>query len=91
MTDKTESVDIDPQLKARLAAIASKSGRTFSELAQQVLSTHADHQERLITEAAEDEKRWQRYLETGQSISLDQMRGNLASLALKAAQKAAPQ
>lgn len=38
-------------------------------------------------EKAEDERRWQRYLETGQTVSLDMIRGKLHTLSDQAAQQ----
>ena len=88
MTDsKNDTLEIDPDLKIRLAALASRSGQSFTELAQNVLRSHADKQERDMTEYAEDEQRWQRYLETGESIPFENIRAKLQGLAAEAAHK----
>ena len=81
-------VAIDPELEARLSALAARSGVSLSELAQSVLRSHADEQERLSEELAEDEHRWQRYLSTGESIPFDVVRAQLRRLAREAAQRA---
>ena len=83
-SDKS-TVSIDPDLQARLTALASKNGQTVSELAEHVLRGHADQQERLAAEYAEDEERWQRYLETGETIPFDAVRSKLQGMAGKAA------
>lgn len=76
---------IAEDLEARLSILASKDGHTLEELADSILREHADSQERAIIEKTEDERRWQRYLESGQTISLDTVRGKLHTLAQQAA------
>jgi predicted transcriptional regulator len=86
MTDsKNNTLEIDTDLKVRLAALASRSGQSFAELAQDILRTHADEQERTIIEYAEDEQRWQRYLETGKTIPFEKIRSKLQGLSAEAA------
>ncbi len=41
-----------------------------------------------ITEQADDEQRWQRYLETGASVSFEAVRAKLRGLAAEAARAA---
>jgi predicted transcriptional regulator len=90
MSDQ-KTLHISSDLEARLDAIARHTGQTVEELADTVLRAHADAQERDTQEEAEDERRWQRYLETGQSVSLDTVRGKLSTLADQAAKSADPQ
>lgn len=86
MSDRSnETLTIDPHLKGRLTALASRSGCTYAELAENILRRHADEQERLISEYTEDEERWQRYLQSGKSISFEKMRNRLRQLAADAA------
>jgi len=85
---KNESLHLAPELQVRLRVLAAKSGRTLEELAENILRAHADEQERVVAERQEDEQRWQRYLETGQTISLDSVRGKLHTLAGQSATKA---
>jgi predicted transcriptional regulator len=82
---KKDAIEIDPDLKVRLSALASRSGQSFAELAQIVLRTHADEQERAIIEYAEDEQRWQRYLETGKTIPFEKIRAKLQEHSAEAA------
>lgn len=56
-----------------------------------LLRVHAEEQERLIGELAEDEDRWQRYLAGGQTIPFESVRGRLQKLATEAAGKAEAQ
>jgi predicted transcriptional regulator len=83
-----QTVSIDGDLKKRLAAIAEREGATVSELAESVLRLHADDVERQEAEFAEDDRRWARYLETGESISLEDMKVKLRALADEAGRKA---
>jgi len=84
MSDR-KTLHISDDLEARLRDIASRSGHTVDELADAVLSAHADAQERGSLEKAEDERRWQRYLETGLTVSLESVRRKLHTLAVDAA------
>ncbi len=86
-----ENIQIAPDLRVRLMALASRSGVSFSDLAESILRAHADEQERMISELAEDEDRWQRYLAGGQTIPFETVRSHLHGLAAQAAQKAEPQ
>lgn len=88
---KPEPLHLDPSLQARLAALAERRGSTLSEFAEEVLRLHADEAESALSEAAEDELRWQRYLETGASVPFEKVRGKLRRLAAEAAQKVEPQ
>jgi predicted transcriptional regulator len=83
-----ETVSIDGDLKKRLAVIAEREGSTVSELAEGVLRLHAEDVERQEAEFAEDDRRWARYLETGESISLEDMKAKLHALADQAGRKA---
>ena len=78
-------VHIDLDLKLRLTALALRSGRTLDELAEAVLRDHADAEERSAADLAEDGQRWQRYLETGESVAADTVRSRLQKLAADAA------
>lgn len=87
MTAK-DHVAIDRELTQRLSAIAEREGSTLSELAESVLRQHAEEAERQAEEFAEDDLRWAKYLKTGESISLEDMRAKLKALADQASPKA---
>lgn len=89
MSEKDKSLHLAPDLQVRLSVLASKSGYTLDELAENVLRSHVDEQEKEILEQAEDERRWQRYLDTGRSVALDTVRGRLHRLADEAGRSAA--
>ncbi len=71
-----EHLAIDRELSERLSVIAEREGSTLSELAENVLRQHAEEAERLAEEFAEDDRRWAKYLETGESISLEDILSN---------------
>ncbi|MCP4380935.1 MAG: hypothetical protein GY798_05855 [Hyphomicrobiales bacterium] len=91
MTGTNDTLQLSRALRTRLESLAAQSGLSFSELAEAVLSAHADAQERRQAEAAEDDARWQRYAEDGQTIPFETIRDKLHGLAARAAQKAEPQ
>ena len=91
MTERSQTLQIDPNLRIRLKALASKTGRSVSDFAESVLRSHADEEERKVLEKAEDEQRWQKYLAGGKTIPFETVRNNLHGLAVEAAQKAEPQ
>lgn len=90
-TPKTQPLEIDPHLQARLGVLAKRRGASLEDLAESVLRSYADEAERTLTEQADDENRWQRYIETGVSVSFDTVRAKLRGLAADAARQADPQ
>lgn len=88
---KSETLMIDSALRSRLTALAEREGASFPEFAERLLRSHADEAERAIVERAEDEQRWQRYIETGAAVPFETVRSKLAHLAGQAAQKMEPQ
>ncbi|OWV69727.1 hypothetical protein ATY75_08650 [Rhizobium sp. N122] len=88
---KTQPLDIDAHLQARLGVLAKKQGASLADFAESVLRSYADEAERAISEQAEDEARWQRYLETGVSVPFEAVRAKLRGFAAEAARKADPQ
>lgn len=88
---KSQPLTIDPNLQVRLSALAKREGYTVSELAERLLRAHADQAEREIIEYAEDDRRWQKYLETGAAVPFDTVRNKLRHLAAEAAHKVEPQ
>jgi predicted transcriptional regulator len=91
MTSPTDPLYLSPALKIRLENLAAQSGLSFRDLAEAVLSAHADEQERRQAEFTEDDARWQRYIEDGQAIPFETIRNKLHGLAAQAAQKVEPQ
>ncbi len=86
--ETTDRIEIEETLEKRLAALAGE-GRSASDLANDVLRAYAEEVEEFAHVAtAEDERRWQRYLETGEAISFDEIKTELKSLAARSASKA---
>ena len=88
---KTHSLEIDPHLQVRLGVLAKQRGASLADLAESVLRNYADEAERAIIEEADDEGRWQSYLETGASVPFETVRAKLRGLAADAARNAEPQ
>ncbi|OWV80273.1 hypothetical protein ATY77_26005 [Rhizobium sp. R634] len=88
---KTPPLEIDPQLQARLGVLAKRQGASLADFTESVLRSYADEAERAISEHAEDESRWQRYVETGTSVPFETIRAKLRGLAADAAGKTDPQ
>jgi predicted transcriptional regulator len=88
---KTQPLEIDAHLQARLSALAKKKGTSLADFAESVLRSYADEVERAISEYAEDESRWQRYLETGASVPFESVRAKLRGLVAEATRKTDPQ
>ena len=89
-TESSSPLTLDPDLQARLTVLAARAGVSVHALADSVLRAHADEQEQLVDELAEDEERWQRYLAGGQSIAFESVRRRVRELAGEAARKAEP-
>ena len=80
-----ERIDIDEAVAARIAALARGQGQTASDLANDVLRAWAEDIDRATdTDTAEDERRWQEYLRTGEAIPFEQVEKKLLALAEKA-------
>lgn len=78
------TVIIPKELEKRLAAIAHTRHIPLDSLTTEALKNYVEEQEHFQHEKAEDEARWQRYLRTGESISLEKMSKKLQILAQQA-------
>ena len=67
--------------------MAEENGTSPSNLAQDIISAHIARQE----EYAEDERRWQRYKETGEHLTHEEFRAELHKLANEARELAEKQ
>ena len=88
---KPDTVSIDPALQVRLSTLASRSGLSVDELAGRVLADHVENAERSSAEYAEDDARWQRYLESGTVVPAQAIRSKLRNYAAQAAAQPEPQ
>ena len=84
MSDTHNTIDLEPELEAKLVPLATRSGQSLSAFAQSVLHRHADEQERLMAEYTEDDIRWERYLATGESVPAEVVLRELDDMAAEA-------
>ncbi|MCI5047413.1 MAG: hypothetical protein MRY59_07910 [Aquisalinus sp.] len=85
---ETNALTIDPTLQVRLSALAEREGFSIAEMAEKILRAHLDDAERHIVIDEEDERRWQKYLETGVSVPFETVRSKVQRLAANAAAQA---
>ena len=79
--DSSVVLELDPELGEKLSDLAARLGRTVPELAVHVLEAYARDEQRSALEEAEDERRWQRYVESGVSVPGDAVQRRLRELA----------
>jgi len=91
MSKEYKTLSINADLGQRLTEKAVKAGRTPDALAADILQAHLDADTIDVQDIAEDDMRWQRYKESGHSVSQEAIRGKLRRYAAEAESKAAPQ
>ena len=64
-------VRLDKRLEERLTVLAEKTQRSKSYLAKEALTRYIEQEERKAFEAQEVLARWERYQETGETVSND--------------------
>lgn len=77
MSDTHAHIEIDPALKKRLSDLADQLGRPLREITEGFLRDQASEVELALAMSAEDDQRWQTYLETGNAMSFNDIRGVL--------------
>jgi len=85
--ESTKSVQVSEDVHYRMKVIAERNGATVDDFADSALRAHVDDVEHGIIEAAEDERRWEHYLNGGKTIPADEFRKKLHRLAAQAAAK----
>ncbi|MCB8839649.1 hypothetical protein [Aurantimonas sp. VKM B-3413] len=83
-SQKTQPLEIDPQLTERLSLLAEREGVSLPDLTDRVLKDHVEQVECALAQAAEDSARWQRYLQTGTAVPFQTIRHRLRHLAADA-------
>ena len=91
MGKEYKTLSIDAELGQRLAEEAVKSGCTPDALAADILQAHFAANTTGLQDLEDDDLRWQRYKESGHSVSQDAIRSKLRRYAAEAASKAALQ
>lgn len=66
-------VRLDEKLEARLNALAKKMHRSKSYLAKEALTQYIELEEARYHEQQEAQARWERYQESGEVVSNDEM------------------
>lgn len=88
MTTTTVGVKLDNETRARLKKLAEAKRRSAHWLMKEAIDRYLESEERYEQEKAEDAARWQRYLETGEHATHEEMTAWLDELAETAAGKA---
>ena len=88
MDTTTMGIKLDRETRARLKKLGEARHRSSHWLMREAIRRYLEVEERYEQEKAEDQARYQAYLETGTHISHDDMRAWLDALAAQAAQTA---
>lgn len=86
-SSETKTVTIAEDVKVRLQALAGRDGHSVDEMADMVLRSYVDAEERAAIDRAEDDRRWQKYKDSGETIPVEAFRKKLHALAAQAAAK----
>jgi len=85
--ERTKTVQVSEDVHHRMKMIAESKGATVDEAADEALRQHVDELEQGVIEAAELDRRWQRYQDGAPTIPVEQFRKKLHGLAAQAAAK----
>ncbi len=88
MSTTTMGIKLDEKTRERLKKLGKTRDRSPHWLMKQAITQFLDKEERYELERLEDEERYQRYLDTGEHITNDDMVDWLDRLARDAAKKA---
>jgi hypothetical protein len=88
MTSNQMTLNVDAELAERLAREAARLGLTTEAHIADILKSHLDEQAARAVGIEEDDRRWQRYRETGQTVSEANVRHKLQRFADDAQLKA---
>jgi predicted transcriptional regulator len=88
MPGTTVGVKIGERTRERLKALARVKERSVHNLMKEALARYLDSEEGYERERAEDRARWERYVDTGEAISDEDMMAWLDDLADTASRKA---
>jgi len=89
MTLTTMGVKLEPEVRKRLKQLGASKDRTPHWLMKKAILEYLEKEEAYEREKREDLQRWQRYQDTGEHLSQDEMRTRLTRLADQARAKAA--
>lgn len=89
MRTTTMGVKLDSEARERLKQLGAAKDRTPHWLMKKAILEYLEREETYEREKQEDMQRWQRYQDTGEHLSQDEMRTRLTRLAEQARVKAA--
>ena len=84
MAKTTVGVKLDEATRARLKNLGEVKQRSPHWLMCEAIDRYLDAEEQYEKERMEDQERWERYVETGRHLSLEEMRTRLKALASQA-------
>ena len=88
MTTTTMGIRLDDETRTRLKNLGAVKDRSPHWLMKQAIASYLTREERYEREKAEDQDRYQEYLDTGKHITHEEMMAWLDKLAEQAARKA---
>jgi len=88
MAATTVGVKLDAETRERLKRLGEARQRSTHWLMKDAIGRYLEAEERYEHEKAEDQARWQRFVETGTAISHEEVTARLDALAEEAARKA---
>lgn len=88
MATITMGVKLDEEVRTRLKKLGEIRQRSPHWLMKEAIHRYLDTEEHYEREKAEDQARWQRYLDTGTAIPHENVKARLNELAEQAAQRA---
>jgi len=84
----TTGIKLDQETRERLKLLAEKKQRTTHWLMKEAIGRYLVEEEQFEREKAEDEARYQRYLDTGSHVSHEDLTNWLEDLSQRAQQQA---
>jgi len=81
MARTTLGIKVDEKTHSRLRALAEAKDRTPHWILRTALAEYLEREETRDRERREDEKRWERYVLTGEAVPHERVRDWLAALA----------
>ncbi|HJN46759.1 MAG TPA: hypothetical protein QF572_21555 [Vicinamibacterales bacterium] len=88
MAETTVGVKLDQDTRDRLRRIGYAKDRSTHWMMKEAIARYLDVEERYEQEKAEDEARWQRYVDTGQAIPHTAVKKRIEELIARKTKKA---
>ena len=88
MTDTTVGVKLDQETRDRLGRLGYAKDRSTHWMMKEAIARYLDIEERYEQEKADDEARWQRYVETGHAVPHTEVKRRINELVVRKTRKA---